>query len=201
MAAQRSGPFSRRCGDRNRSWTQNNEGKFRRRDRMTIDSKDSQVFFRKRIPSGKQSGKQRGSDATTVRRKWNQGGEEAMAPQANRRDKKRHRISITESDVSSLKQDGGKENVTESTDRISFLSGCEQILLPSNRASSSLRGVAESLIFHPFPKKATTPPPVIQGFAGGRICADVASCQCDRTAETTIDSFAGRDRIYSGIRI
>lgn len=76
MAAQRSSsPFSRRCGDRNRSWTRNNEeGKSRRRDRMTIDSKDSRVFFRKRIPSGRQSGKQRGGGAT-VRRKWNQGGE------------------------------------------------------------------------------------------------------------------------------
>lgn len=77
MAAQRSGPFSRRCGDRNRSWTQNNEeGKSRRRDRMTIDSKDSRVFFRKRIPSGKQSGKTKAtrryaeSGIKEKRRRW-----------------------------------------------------------------------------------------------------------------------------------
>jgi len=33
-----------------------------------------------------------------------------------------------------------EERRTKSTERISFLSGCEQILLPSNRASSSFRG-------------------------------------------------------------
>lgn len=90
MAAQRSGPFSRRCGDRNRSWTRNNEeGKSRRRDRMTIDSKDSRVFFRKRILPGKQSGKQRGGSAT-VRRKWHQEEKADGKPVENRRDKKRH---------------------------------------------------------------------------------------------------------------
>ena len=82
--------FSRRCEDRNRSWIRNNEEeKSRMRDRMTIDLKDSRVFFRKRIPFGKQSGKQRGGDAM-VHRKWNQEEEGTMGPEENRRDKKRH---------------------------------------------------------------------------------------------------------------
>lgn len=87
---------------------------------MTIDSKDLRVFFRKRIPSGKQSGKQRGSDATRRdgtpkvesrgRERWVGGSREKQEGQ------EKARISITESNVSSLKQDGGKESVTKSTD-------------------------------------------------------------------------------------
>lgn len=93
MAAQRSGSFSRRCGDRNHSWTRNNEeGISRRRDRMTIDPKDSRVFFRKRIPSGKQSGKTKGRrrDGTPKVESRSGRGDGTMGPQENRRDKKRH---------------------------------------------------------------------------------------------------------------
>ncbi|KAL0116924.1 hypothetical protein PUN28_010062 [Cardiocondyla obscurior] len=68
-------------------------------------------FFREGIPSGEQPGKQRGGDAT-ARRKQNQ-GEEMMRFQEKQEGQEKVRISITESDVSSLKQDGGKENVTK----------------------------------------------------------------------------------------
>lgn len=62
---------------------------------MTIDSKDSRVFFRKRIPFGKQSGKQRGSDATRwyaesgIKEERRRGGG-TVGAEKNRRDKKRH---------------------------------------------------------------------------------------------------------------
>lgn len=199
MAAQRSGPFSRRCGDRNRSWTRNNEeGKSRRRDRMTIDSKDSRVFFRKRIPPGKQSGKQRGGSAT-VRRKWNQEEEADGETRGKQEGQEKARISITESDVSSLKQDRRERRTLEYRPNLIPVGSRANpsTIQPSYLEPSWRRGIPDF-------------PPVSEKGDDGSVC-DSGICRrsnlrgrriarrCDRTVETTIDSFAGRDRIYSRI--
>lgn len=183
MAARRSGPFSRRRGDRNRGGTRNNEEGKSRGGWTTTDSKDSRVFFRKRIPPSAKSSRENKRDAT---RQYAESGIKGTKKVGGEREKAHQtRISITESGVSAASnrpkerknetKRGWGGNVTRSTDRISFLSGCEQILLPSNRAFPSLRGVVESLIFRPFPKKGDDATPVIQGFAGGRICAAVTT--------------------------
>lgn len=80
MAAQRSGSFSCRCGDRNHSWTRNNEeGISSRRDRMTIDSKDSMGIFSKedsvrkavRENKGEATRRYAESGIKEERRRWN----------------------------------------------------------------------------------------------------------------------------------
>lgn len=124
MVARRSASFSRRCGDRNHSWTWNNEeGISRRRDpnddRFTgIFSKEDSV--RKAV--GKTKGKRRDATRRDATQWYAESGikEERRRRDSGSREKQegqeKARISITESNVSSLKQDGGKENVTKSTD-------------------------------------------------------------------------------------
>lgn len=116
------------------------------------------IFSKEDSPSAKSSRENKG-DATR-RRKWNQGRERMRwrpkREESGRRAKRRHARRVYRLPTRCLgpQTESEGENVTKSTvDRISFLSGCEQIRLLSNRAFPSLRGVAESLIFRPFPKK------------------------------------------------
>lgn len=88
MAAQRSGSFSRRCGDRNHSWTRNNEEGIQkeRANDDRFEGFDGYFFERGFRPESSRENK----GEATRRRKWNQGGEEAMESEKNRRNEKRH---------------------------------------------------------------------------------------------------------------
>lgn len=196
MAAQRSGSFSRRCGDRNHSWTRNNEeGISRRRDRMTIDSEDSAGIFSKE-DSGKQSGKTKGRRDATVRRKWNQGGEETMESEKNRRDKKRHIYRLPSPMSRASNRTGERRRLPRApAESHSCWVASKSFYHPTEfpRAFAA----SESLIFRPFLKKATTASVCDSvGFAGGRICTS-RRAGATETVETMIDSFA--TKFYSRI--